>query len=205
MRRVITCYFFIFSALCAEEALSPKQEMGRYIGIMIAKEFKDGEISLDDIVKGIQEAPDIDIEKCRLKMLELDEKAFKQESHRHLTESIVYLKEIARKEGVIELVPQKLYIERITSQSNGPVLQKSGRFHIICESDKGDCLINTRQGEPVKQDLDMAIKGFCLGVKGMRKGDRRVLYIHPELGYGDTSWVEPNIALKVDVELIDVE
>jgi len=66
-------------------------------------------------------------------------------------------------------------------------------------------LIDTRvSAEPVKQDLDEAIEGFTIGVKNMRLNERRILYVHPSLGYQDTGWVEPNMALIIDVELVSI-
>ena len=52
------------------------------------------------------------------------------------------------------------------------------------------------------------IKGWDIGVKGMKVGGRRRLTISPELGYGDKgagSVIPPGATLIFDVDLLEVE
>ena len=51
------------------------------------------------------------------------------------------------------------------------------------------------------------IKGWDLGVKGMKVGGKRKLTIPPELGYGErnTSVIPPNSRLIFEVDLLEVE
>ena len=52
------------------------------------------------------------------------------------------------------------------------------------------------------------IKGWDMGVKGMKVGGKRKLKIPPELGYGAKgagNVIPPNAALIFDVELLEVE
>lgn len=53
--------------------------------------------------------------------------------------------------------------------------------------------------------LSETILGFAKGVEGMREGERRKLYIHPELGYALFGHVAPNSLLIVDVEVEALE
>uniref|UniRef100_A0A1J3J128 FK506-binding protein n=1 Tax=Noccaea caerulescens TaxID=107243 RepID=A0A1J3J128_NOCCA len=77
-------------------------------------------------------------------------------------------------------------------------LQKNGK---IFDSNIGKAPFKFRLG------VGQVIKGWDVGVTGMRVGDKRKLTIPPSMGYGDRGaggQIPPNAWLTFDVELIDV-
>lgn len=52
---------------------------------------------------------------------------------------------------------------------------------------------------PVSFDLNRVIPGFKKGIIGMREGETRRLFIHPELGYGTQGRLPPNSLLIFDI------
>ena len=72
-----------------------------------------------------------------------------------------------------------------------------------------DSSLNPGRG-PFKFTLGVGsvIKGWDIGVKGMKVGGRRRLTVPPELGYGDKgagSVIPPAATLIFDVDLLEVE
>lgn len=55
-----------------------------------------------------------------------------------------------------------------------------------------------------KISVDEVIPGFAMGVIGMRQGEKRKLYIHPDLAYGTTGAILPNSLLIAEVEVISL-
>jgi FKBP-type peptidyl-prolyl cis-trans isomerase FklB len=62
------------------------------------------------------------------------------------------------------------------------------------------------RGEPIEFPLDSVITGWIEGVQLMSEGDRFMLYLPPELGYGDsaTGMIPPSSVLIFEVELLAV-
>ncbi len=53
--------------------------------------------------------------------------------------------------------------------------------------------------------LDQTIQGFNLGIAGMKEGEKRRLFVHPELGYGTTGHLPPNSLLIFDIEVVKAD
>ena len=61
---------------------------------------------------------------------------------------------------------------------------------------------------PFHAGVGEVIKGWDLGVEGMRVGDKRKLVIPPQLAYGSggvKGAIPPNATLEFDVQLLDVK
>ncbi len=78
--------------------------------------------------------------------------------------------------------------------------------------EKGEEIFNSRRdrGKPVlfKLGTDNVIKGWNIGVAGMKSGGKRRLMVPSALGYGATGGgdvIPPNADLIFDIELIEVK
>ena len=68
-------------------------------------------------------------------------------------------------------------------------------------------LKNEKEPFSVKVGAGMVIKGWDLGLVGMKVGGKRLLTIPPELGYGDhpAGPIPANSTLHFEVELISID
>ena len=55
--------------------------------------------------------------------------------------------------------------------------------------------------------LNAVVKGFKEGVTGMKVGEKRIVYMHPEFAYGDKKGLPcpPNSLLIFEVKLVDIK
>jgi len=50
--------------------------------------------------------------------------------------------------------------------------------------------------------LDEIIPGLKSGLIGMKEGEKRTIYIHPDLAYGSAGYLPPNSLLTFEIELV---
>lgn len=124
----------------------------------------------------------------------------------NLAQGAAFLKDNAKKEGVVTLVDGKLQY-RILQKGSGatvgphdtPQIQYEGTF---IDGRVFGTSYNTN--EPVWLPLDQAIPGFAQGIVGMKEGEKRQLYVAPDMAYGPngTANIPPNATLIFTVEVV---
>lgn len=166
------------------------------------------EFDLESIITGIRNgaagkpAPlsDEDYEKA---MAALQEKAFTATAQLNLKAAEEFIKTNSTAKGVVELVPGKLQY-MIVQEGNGPAVS-AGNTPLIHYSGKyidGKEFGSSGESGPISVSLDQTIPGFSKGILGMKEGEKRRLFVHPELGYGTTGMLQPNALLIFDVEIV---
>lgn len=121
-------------------------------------------------------------------MLSLIDKISTYQSRLNLKASEDYLEKAAKQENIVEVIPNKLYYELLSPGQ--PLLSDSNLFKIhlieskLCDGEEV-LMQNTRlSNSPITLALSDTILGFAKGASGMAPGERRKIYIHPELSYG---------------------
>lgn len=183
------------------------QALGNFIGRNINTPGVN--FDLESLIKGIREgaagkpSPMSD-EEYQKSIIELQQQALVAISSKNLEAADKFLKENATAKGIVELVPGKLQYLVLqeghgatVEEHSAPELTYTGKYldgTVFGSSDAG--------GGAISVPLDKTIPGFSKGIVGMKEGEKRRLFVHPELGYGTSGELLPNSLLIFDIEII---
>ena len=184
------------------------QKVSQAFGHLIGKHLSSHEFEFDgeEVVKGMQdslagkESPMNETE-CIQAISIVQEREFEKRAAKNLEEANAFMAKNAKEKGIVILEKDRLHC-KIESEGKGSIVEK--HFSPIIRY-SGKCLDGKIFGESQEEEaisLDETIPGFARGIIGMREGEKRTLYIHPELGYGKTSYLPPNSVLVFDVEVV---
>ena len=202
--------------LSKEELFSQKNilKLSETCGHMIQKGLENPVLKLDfdAVVKGMQDAKagkqsPMTEQEYESMMTQLQECAYQDLSERNLKDAERFLKDNAKKDGVKELEPGKLqYLilkdgtGEVVTEELRPTIKYSGQYldgTVFGSSDSTN--------GPISISLKQTIPGFRKGVLGMKVGEKRRLFIHPELGYGTSGQLLPNALLIFEIEVTEVK
>lgn len=181
------------------------------LGHFIGRNLKTAGIDFDveSIIKGLREgaagkpAPmdDADYEKA---MGELQQKAYNATAEKNLDAANKFMTENKNQKDVIELIPGSLQYT-VLENGNGPVVPEHGTPLINYTGKYIDGTVfgsSENAGGPITVPIDQTIPGFSKGIAGMKEGEKRRLFVHPEAGYGKTGQLLPNSLLIFDIEVV---
>lgn len=199
-------------SLAAEEKTVRNEELVKIseaMGHLIGKNLQALGLPLDieALVRGMQEASTgkespLTEEECMDALSHLQEESLIKVAETNLKDANAFLLENQKKEGMIVLDSGKLQYQ-VLKQGDGQVVESYSKPLIRY---RGKCL--NGPVIPVTEefvDLDETILGFQKALIGMKEGEVRTLYIHPEYGYGDQPHPTPNALLIFEVELIKAD
>lgn len=166
---------------------------------------------LESLIRGIREgaagAPAPMSEKEYEEMMAaVQEKAFKEMSSTNLQNANDFMEKNSKVSGVVEIVPGKLQYILVHEGSgatvqphSSPMIQYTGKYL------DGNVFGTSEETGAITIPLDQTIPGFSKGIVGMKEGEKRKLYVHPDLGYGTSGQLPPNELLVFDIELIKAD
>jgi FKBP-type peptidyl-prolyl cis-trans isomerase len=184
-------------------------------GNFIGRNLKSSGLNLDvdSFVQGIRNgingkpSPMTDKEYEKAMML-LQEQTFKRLAEDNLKAANAFLEKNAKEKGVVEIEPDKLQDKLqylIVKQGSGnevkegdsPQIQYTGKYL------DGTVFGSSQDtGGPITIPLNQTIPGFAKGLMGMKEGEVRKIFVHPDLGYGKAGHLPPNSLLIFEVELV---
>lgn len=198
---------FCMSALYCEENLE-SSKVSEAFGHLISQNMESLGVKMDiqAVVKGLQDAANgkdspMSNDECIQALTLAQEKVHKDKAEANLKSAETFLTSNARNEDVISLDKGKLQYKIEKSGSGkevepnfSPIIRYVGKFL------DGSIFGQSKQDEVIS--LEETIPGFSKGLVGMREGEKRTLFIHPEYGYGTQGFLPPNSLLTFEVECI---
>ncbi len=138
---------------------------------------------------------------CVQAITAIQEEQFAKLSETNLGIASSFMDKNVLEEGIIQVQKGKLHY-RVNQPGSGaevqatdsPVIRYVGRFL------DGKVFGQSKTEETIS--LEDTIPGFKQGIVGMKEGEKRTLFIHPDLGYGTSSYLPPNTLLTFEIEVV---
>lgn len=177
-------------------------------GHLIGKNIETIGFQLDiaKVIKGLQDeaagkaSPMSEVE-CFQAISTVQEGIFKKQAAENLVQADAFLAKNRKEKEIVSLEEGKLQykVEKIGTGNSveehfSPLIRYVGKFM------DGKVFGSSKEDEMIS--LDETIPGFSKGLVGMKEGEKRTLFIHPELGYGTNGYLPPNSLLTFEVELV---
>lgn len=161
---------------------------------------------MDKIIKGIQDSmlgkePPMSESECIQAISQDQEKKFRKLAETNLADAETFLQNNAGKDGVVSVDENKLQY-KIEQHGNGDVVQAHFSPLIKYTGKFLDGKIFGASKEDEMISLDETIPGFSKGIIGMKEGEKRTLFIHPDLAYGMNGSLPPNSLLTFEIEVV---
>jgi peptidylprolyl isomerase len=223
---------FSSSSLNAEEASQPvekkkeltKEELfskenvkklSESLGHFIYKSLDNPLMKLDcdAVSKGLQDAKagkpaPMTEQEYEESLQKIQEIAFEEMSKSNLQEADQFLEKNKKKTGMQLLEDGKIQFEIVQPGTGDEVVTDASSvlMHYDGSYLNGKSFSSSREApEPITIILSQTIPGFKKGLIGMKTGEKRRLYIHPDLGYGTCGQLLPNALLVFDVEVLKID
>ncbi len=177
------------------------------MGHLIGKNLQELGLSIDlaSVVKGMQDAaagkaPPLSEDQCVQAISLLQEENLSAAAEKNLSDAESFLEKNAKEEGIVAIEEGKIQY-RITKKGDGAPVQtyNSPLLHYSVRVLNGSILGQSNEDEVVS--LDETIPGFAKGVVGMKEGETRTLFVHPDLGYGKQNSPNPNSLLIFEISV----
>lgn len=130
-------------------------------------------------------------------------KSYEEQSQRALERANAFFNNLASKQNLNVLEPGKLAF-RVLCVGSGPKIDENASplLHFSEQDLDGDVLYNTHDS-PMRISLAETILGFKLGVSGMRVGEKREIFVHPDFAYKKLGKTKPNQLLIYEVTALE--
>jgi len=137
---------------------------------------------------------------------QIQAKHFEEVATTNLKEANDFLQKNRTQEGVIALDEKLQY--KLVEAGKGPLVTEESTPLIHYEGKLLDGTVfasSMSSGGPISVAIQDTIAGFSKGLVGMKEGEKRQLFIHPDFAYGAEGHLPPNSLLIFEVTIVQVE
>lgn len=202
-------FFFLsfFAPLFPKDAPSQAASFSKNFGYLLQKKWKKEGLPIDlpSFFEGMKEASQEESTTEDLSKLEkLYQDLYLLQGEKNKQETEAFFLENAKDPEVYIVEPGKLHY-KILRPGKGEELCIYHHPMVLYTGKYLDGAVFCASTEEEKIFLPETMVGFQKGVLGMKEGEKRLLYIHPEWGYPPTSRERAQALLLFEVELIHVQ
>jgi peptidylprolyl isomerase len=218
--KVIWSRFFIsalllacVSCVVAEEAKEPTiATISEAFGHLMYRNFKNLNLDFDiaKMVRGIQDAADekespMDFNDCIDAINAEQKKNHKIQAENNLKQAEQFLETNATVEGVVSLKDGKVQYKVITP-GNGPEIAPHSNPRLRSNVKTLDDVEIYPPDLNEKVSLDQMIEGLRAGILGMKEGEKRIVYVHPDLSFKSKElyFIHPNALIVFEIEALKI-
>ena len=169
--------------------------------------------NIEEVINGMRscergDLPPLDVQAKETIQLtsNLQRELYENSSNKNLKRAENFLNELVQKPSICMLEDKKLYDEVVCEGHDGAKItpEEMATFHYSITTLDNEEIINTwKENEPKRIRLADAIIGLSKGVVGMKEGEKRKIYIHPDLAYRKTGWLVPAQTLLIfEIQLV---
>ncbi len=207
----------------------PTDPIGYFIGLSVGQQlagqgFRTGDFTAAGLASGIADAlakkePALTPEQMEAIVGKIqgivEERQGEQMAERNravaanMEKSNLFLQENAKKEGIKTLASGLQYKVVTAGTGKSPTAEDMVRVHYtgtLIDGTKFDSSVD--RGEPAEFSVGQVIPGWRQALQEMKTGDKWMLYIPPQLAYGERGapggQIGPNEALIFEVELLEI-
>lgn len=151
--------------------------------------------------KKIKDKP---LDKCYSSLLEVLAKRASEKAVLNLQMANSFLQKLEETPGVNEVVKHKLYY-KVIKPGKGESISNFTHSPLISFKEKtlnGEILSEYSSG--IRIPLSETISGLQKGMIGIKVGEKREIFIHPDLAYGEFPKPESNSLVVIEVTLISL-